>query len=86
MISLDDTAIREIDGAFIVTTTLTVETPTPGTHAVRVEGKTLEDGLDNLVDYIRGCSDEDEETLQLVKSTQLDLIHGFDLIQERVRK
>jgi len=75
MIELSDTEIREIehqdgheDGTFIATTTFTVETPVPGTFTIDVPGKTIIEAIDNLVDYIREHSDDDESILLGIKT------------------
>ncbi len=67
MIELSNTGIREIrDDLFIVTTTFTVESPISGTFVVETSGKTISEAVDNLVDYIREHSNEDETTLSKI--------------------
>ncbi len=74
MIELSDTGIREIrEDNFIVTTTFTTDAPVPGTFYIELAGKTIEEAVDNLIDYIKEHSEEGEQTYSSIKK----IIFGF---------
>ena len=76
MISFDHTGIVEIrqDDTFVVTTTISVESPVAGAFYIEADGGTIPEAVDKLMAYIKKNSDEDAYTLKKIREVLLHLM------------
>ncbi|MCK5015559.1 MAG: hypothetical protein KAS32_00645 [Candidatus Peribacteraceae bacterium] len=74
-IELSNVGIRaKREKYFVVTATFIVELPEPCTFSIDVAGKTIEEGVANLISYIRDHSEVPESTLQNINKVIFGLL------------